>query len=115
MVAMLIEDQLAELGFKVVGPAATVNKAIDLCHREHIDGALLDVNLGGGQRSEPVADFLASNEIPFAFVTGYGEAGISQRFADRLVLQKPFELTDLRNLMARCFAFKDTRTMDLGD
>jgi DNA-binding NtrC family response regulator len=103
LVAMLIEDELFELGFDVVGPAATVSHALALCHDERIDGAVLDVNLGGGQRSDSVADFLLSKRIPFVFVTGYGDAGVSARFADKAVLQKPFALPDLRRLVERNF------------
>ena len=103
LVAMLIEDELSELGFDVVGPAATVSRALALCQDERIDGAVLDVNLGGGQRSDAVADFLLSKCIPFVFVTGYGDAGVSVRFADKAVLQKPFALPELRRLVERNF------------
>lgn len=101
LVAMLIEDQLIELGFEVVGPAATASQAIALCEDEKLDGAMLDVNLGGGQTSDPVAELLEEKGIPFAFVTGYGQAGIDRRFADAEVLQKPFTLAELRDLVAR--------------
>jgi len=107
LVAMLIEDQLIELGFDVVGPAATASQAIALCEDERIDGAVLDVNLGGGQRSDPVAELLAAKGIPFVFVTGYGQAGIDRRFADAGVLQKPFTLAELDALLATCFTRSD--------
>lgn len=103
LVSMLIEDQLVELGFVVVGPAATVKQALALCATEPIDGALLDVNLGGGQRSDPVADYLETRNVPFLFVTGYGQAGLDPRFADRAVLQKPFALPDLRRSLDALF------------
>ena len=104
LVAMLIEDQLAELGFDVVGPAATVKQALALCYNEAIDGALLDVNLGGGQRSDAVAAYLESQNIPFVFVTGYGQSGLGSRFPGRAVLQKPFALPELRKFLDRVFA-----------
>ena len=103
LVSMLIEDQLIELGFVVVGPAATVKQALALCAMEPVDGALLDVNLGGGQRSDPVADYLERQNVPFLFVTGYGPAGLDPRFADRAVLQKPFALPDLRRELDALF------------
>ncbi len=103
LVSMLIEDQVIELGFSVVGPAATVKQALALCATEPIDGALLDVNLGGGQRSDPVADYLETRNVPFLFVTGYGHAGLDPRFADRVVLQKPFALPDLRRSLEALF------------
>jgi len=109
LVAMLIEDQLIELGFDVVGPAATTNQAIALCEDERIDGAVLDVNLGGGQRSDPVAELLAAKGIPFVFVTGYGQSGIDGRFADAGVLQKPFTLSELHDLVATRFIRSDVR------
>jgi CheY-like chemotaxis protein len=110
LVAMLIEDELFELGFDVVGPAATVGHALALCHDERIDGAVLDVNLGGGQRSDSIADFLLSKHIPFVFVTGYGDAGVSARFADKAVLQKPFALPELRRLVERNFDWLEAST-----
>ena len=91
LVAMLIEDILLDLDCVVIGPVGTVAQALALLHHEEIDGALLDVNLGGGERSYPVADALAARNVPFVFVTGYGEAGVEGRYAPVTVLQKPFD------------------------
>ena len=107
LIAMLIEDQLIELGFDVVGPAATATQAIALCEEEKIDGAVLDINLGGGQRSDSVAELLAAKSIPFVFVTGYGSSGVDRRFAYAGVLQKPFTLPELRDLVAGRFVRTD--------
>ena len=57
IVAMLIEDILMDNGATVVGPAARVNKALDLLGSEAIDAALLDVNLAG-ENTMPVAQEL---------------------------------------------------------
>lgn len=99
LVAMLIEDQLIELGYEVVGPAATTSQAIALCEVEEIDGAILDVNLGGGRRSDAVAQWLHERDIPFVWLTGYGTAGIDGRFSDVAVLQKPFTIRELGKLL----------------
>jgi CheY-like chemotaxis protein len=103
LVAMLIEDQLVDLGFEIVGPAATALQAIELCEKERIDGAVLDINLGGGQRSDPVAELLMDRGIPFVFVTGYGQAGVDARFEDAAVLQKPFTLAELAAVISDRF------------
>ncbi|MEZ5828328.1 MAG: response regulator [Hyphomicrobiales bacterium] len=103
LIAMMIEDQLTQLGFEVVGPAATASQAIALCEDCDIDGAVLDINLGAGQRSDPIAEHLYEHGIPFVFVTGYGQAGVDERFADASVLQKPFTLPQLRQLLAEMF------------
>ncbi|WP_261404766.1 response regulator [Chenggangzhangella methanolivorans] len=72
MIAMLVEDMLLDGGAEVVGPAGGVKAALAvIAETDAIDGALLDVNLGGEQSFE-VADALAARNIPFVFVTGYG-------------------------------------------
>jgi len=101
LVAMLIEDQLLDLGYEIVGPAANAAQAIALCENERVDAAVLDINLGGGQRSDSVAELLSKQEIPFVFVTGYGKVGVDERFKDAAVLQKPFTRDELEAIMAQ--------------
>lgn len=98
MVSMLIEDMLGDLGCHVVGPAARLDEALSLAHTAELDCAVLDVNLGG-QSTFPVADLLCEKGAPFAFATGYGDAGL--RDVDRAspVLQKPFREVDLRRVL----------------
>ncbi len=55
LVAMDLSDQLEELGFEVVGPAARIEDALALMAEQAvIDLALIDVNLSG-RLSWPVA------------------------------------------------------------
>lgn len=98
MVSMLIEDMLGDLGCHVVGPAARLDEALSLAQTAELDCAVLDVNLGG-QSTFPVADLLREKGAPFAFATGYGDAGL--RDVDRAspVLQKPFREVDLRRVL----------------
>lgn len=98
MVSMLIEDMLGDLGCHVVGPAARLDEALSLAQNAELDCAVLDVNLGG-QSTFPVADLLREKGAPFAFATGYGDAGL--RDVDRAspVLQKPFREVDLRRVL----------------
>jgi two-component sensor histidine kinase/DNA-binding response OmpR family regulator len=88
LVAMMMGDVLADLGFCVVGPIGTAGEALDAASRGQVDAAILDVNLGG-ELIYPVADALAARGVPFAFVTGYGVESIDNRFAHVPVLQKP--------------------------
>src|SRR5579885_1586560 len=95
MIAMLVEDMLAELGCAVVGPAHGLDAALDLARNElGIDAALLDVNLAG-QPVFAVADALREKGIPAVFSTGYGEAGLRDVDRGAPVLQKPFRAGDL--------------------
>ncbi|PZQ13717.1 MAG: hypothetical protein DI565_14375 [Ancylobacter novellus] len=100
MIAMLVEDMLLDSGASVIGPAGGVQDALDaISSNDAIDGALLDVNLGGEQSFE-VADALAGRGIPFIFVTGYGGAGVRDRYPDAPTLQKPFVTSDLQRALA---------------
>jgi CheY-like chemotaxis protein len=98
MVSMLIEDMLSDLGCKVVGPASRLEEAIALVESHEIDCAVLDVNLGG-QPIFPLADILRAKGAPFAFATGYGDAGLRDVDKGAPVLQKPFRESDLARVL----------------
>ncbi|HWX50453.1 MAG TPA: HWE histidine kinase domain-containing protein [Roseomonas sp.] len=72
LVAMELETQLQALGFTVVGPASTLQEALQLVGDDvALDAAVLDVNLRG-QAVFPVADLLVRRGVPVVFATGYG-------------------------------------------
>lgn len=98
LVAMMIEDMLEEFGCTVVGPASRVAAAFDLIETEEIDGAVLDVNLGG-ERVFPVAEALRTRRIPFVFATGYNVNGLQPDFADSPAIQKPFRSDQFRRVL----------------
>jgi CheY-like chemotaxis protein len=99
MVSMLIEDMLSDLGCVVVGPAARLDEAIELARTSELDCAVLDVNLGG-QPIYPLADILREAGRPFAFATGYGDAGVRDVDRGTPVLQKPFREGDLARVLS---------------
>jgi CheY-like chemotaxis protein len=97
IVAAVLEDMADFLGYDVVGSAATVGAAMIIAQREDFDVALLDVELGAGQRSFVIAELLESRGIPYLFLSGYGVdvAGHGQ------ALSKPFVVTDLGDALNR--------------
>src|SRR6185369_10114927 len=97
LVALVLADQLTELGLSVVGPCSSVSEAKAVADKGDFEAAILDVNLGG-ELVYPVADLLSSRGIPFIFVTGYGRESIDRRFADAPVLEKPVEMESLQNI-----------------
>jgi CheY-like chemotaxis protein len=103
LVAMGIEDLLGSIGARVVGPAASVAKALDLAAAGGFDGALLDVNLRG-ESVRPVADALAAAGTPFVFVTGHGAEGLPEAHRHRPVLAKPFRDAELAAIVERHLA-----------
>lgn len=109
LVAMLIEDLLRDLGCTVIGPVGSVVRALDLLRREALDGALLDVNLGDGEWSYPVADALAARGVPFVFLTGYGQGDVNPRHAATGVLQKPLAPATLARVLGEAFVTTDRK------
>jgi DNA-binding response OmpR family regulator len=103
MIAMLLEDMLADLGYQVVGPFGRLAEAIEAARQEPLDAAILDVNLGG-QPVFPVAEVLAGRDIPFVFATGYGDATLDGPWSGRPVLGKPFQGYELEKVLARLLA-----------
>jgi DNA-binding response OmpR family regulator len=97
LVAMLLEDLLADLGCEVIGPAMRLHEGLALADRNGLDAAILDINLAG-ERSYPIADLLDEKGVPTLFVTGYGHSGRPGR-EDR-VLQKPYRGPELQALLA---------------
>ncbi|MPZ41533.1 MAG: response regulator [Rhizobiales bacterium] len=103
MIRMLIEDMLADLGFAVAAQAAKVHDALAAAKTADIDVAILDVNLSG-ETTGPVAEALAERGTPFVFATGYGEHGLPERFRDRPLLKKPFQIESLKRMLDTALA-----------
>ena len=92
LIAMMLEDFLDILDRSVAGVADSVSSAMTLLDAGGIDGAILDLNLRGGETSVPIATALAERNIPFVFATGGGVESVDKDFRDRPRLQKPFTM-----------------------
>jgi CheY-like chemotaxis protein len=100
LVAMSIEDALAEAGCEVVGPVGTVDGALALLEDSRLDAAVLDMNLNG-RSGIPVADALVQNAVPFLVLSGYGAAAVSGSHRHVPVLSKPFVPEQLIDALKR--------------
>ena len=100
LVALLIEDMLADAGCIIVGPFARVAEAVAAARVEDVDVALLDVNVAGEQVF-PVAYELEKRGVPFLFVTGYRQAALPRDLPDWEAQPKPFQLDRLSERLAR--------------
>jgi CheY-like chemotaxis protein len=88
-IAADLQEALVEAGATVLGPLPTVPAATAFVDAgEQIDMAVLDVNLQGDPVF-PVADRLQACGVPFAFVTGFDDWAIPERFAHVPHLGKP--------------------------
>ena len=88
MIAMDLEHIVADFGCVPVGPASNVAKGLAIVRQTRLDGAVLDINLGG-ERVWPLAELLDDQRVPFVLATGYSASEIPPRFQDRLILEKP--------------------------
>jgi DNA-binding response OmpR family regulator len=91
--AMMLEDVLIDAGYQVVR-AARLNDAMTIARREHIDAAILDVNLHG-EAVYPLASQLHEAGVPFMFASAYGKPGIPEAFSRYRVMPKPYPINDL--------------------
>ncbi len=96
MIAMEFETVVLDAGFEVVGPAADVEAALTLIEANPPDVGVLDVNLGHGTTSAPIADRLSAIGIPFILCTGYQTDDLVQRYGEHVpMLQKPVDTVRL--------------------
>lgn len=99
-----MDYELAAIGAVVLGPAGSVREAIDLIQGEaRIDGAALDLNLGGEPAFE-VADLLARRGVPFVFTTGYDAAMIPARHSHVVRCEKPVRMARVASAIAAAIA-----------
>jgi len=101
MISFLVEDMLRELGVREVWLASTVAGALDLLTTKRPHVAILDINLNG-ESAYAVAERLQESGIPFMFASGYGRSGVSEEWAGRPVVQKPFDLQGLSAALEQC-------------
>ena len=64
--AMWLRQVLEEEGYAVVGPARSVEEAVQLIEKAKPNGAILDINLKG-EMVYPAARELMERGIPFVF------------------------------------------------
>jgi CheY-like chemotaxis protein len=103
LVAMLLEDMLADLGCEVLGPVMRVAEGLaQVAADGRIDVAVLDVNLAG-ERSARIAEALKARGVPFVICTGY-EGGIDEAWRDRPLLKKPFLSRDIERALRTALA-----------
>ncbi len=100
LVAMELELILKGAGASVVGPVARINKALDLIRQNHIDAALLDLNLHG-ERPVAVAEALSGKRAAYVILTGYSFTLDEPCFREAPQLKKPASPKDIIGALTR--------------
>lgn len=89
LIALGLSSMLEAAGFDVIGPAGSLNEAMELLDQHHCALAILDVNLGYGVTSEPVAERLKEAGIPFFVTSAYEPEDRPGIFNDAPSFSKP--------------------------
>jgi DNA-binding response OmpR family regulator len=98
LVALMVEDILAEYGAIIIGSKRTVEDGLALAKTADIDAAVLDVNVRG-HRIDPVVDVLAARGIPFLLATGYGKVELPNG-QNAICIEKPYTPENLAKGLA---------------
>jgi CheY-like chemotaxis protein len=98
LIAMMLEDMLLELGYEISGIAPGLDDALTMAAALNFDAAILDVSLAG-RSSLPVAQYLDEKGKPYIFATGYGALPEGMEGSGRRVLNKPYQLHQLKDAL----------------
>jgi CheY-like chemotaxis protein len=99
LVAMMLEDMLGDLDFDVVGPYAALEDAMSAVTTQPLDCAIIDLNLGRGVTSAPVAEALRERGVPFLLATGYGANEETDALGHSGLLAKPFSTSEVQSAL----------------
>ena len=104
LLALDLEVHLKATGAEVVGPVPSISDAaLLLAIARRLDGAVLDVNLGG-EMVYPLADVLLGAGVPIAFVTGYSRRDLPERFHHVPRFEKPVAVERLAWALGQALA-----------
>ena len=100
LIALELKHIVEQLGGTVVGPAGSVEDALQLVSETTPDAALLDANLRG-DRVTPVAQVCRDRSVPFALVTGYGRLELEEPLLQSAPrVRKPFDRRAIHKVLA---------------
>jgi CheY-like chemotaxis protein len=100
LIALEVAHIVEQLGGTVVGPAGSVEGALQLLSETTPDAALLDANLRGC-RVTPVAQACRDRSVPFAVVTGYGRLELEEQLLQSAPrARKPFDSRAIHKVLA---------------
>jgi AmiR/NasT family two-component response regulator len=99
LVSMLIEAELADAGFVVVGPFATCAETRGWLETDTPDVAVLDHGLRDGPCTD-AAEILVSRGVPFVALSGTDRDEIPPVMRAAPFLEKPSDLSRLPRLLS---------------
>ena len=99
LLCCVLEETLRDAGCEIVGPFARLPDALAAASTEHIDVALLDINLRG-QLVSPVAEQLRERGVPFVLTSAYQPHDLPRTLQSAAQLRKPYTDSELLDQLA---------------
>jgi DNA-binding response OmpR family regulator len=99
----VVESAISQAGYEIVGPASTIEEALQLIASKKVDAAILDL-VTDGVHCDAVAAELAKRGIPFAITTGLGEIRGHPALFAAPRMTKPFHSAHLRDILETLLA-----------
>lgn len=100
IVAVVTAGHLRSLGFAEVHVAHTLKRAGEIVDAGAVDIALLDVNLGRGERTTGLGRRLSDAGTQVVFISGYNRSELNAPFEGYEYLEKPVAFADLDSVLA---------------
>jgi len=100
IVALALADDLEDHGAVIVGPASSVEGALELIDKHEIEVAVLDIQLQS-QMVFPVAEALTGLDVPFLFTSGFDASAVPREFAHVPQCEKPASAQTMVDMLAR--------------
>jgi CRP-like cAMP-binding protein len=100
LMAQEVGDVVRRCGYGVAGPAPSVDSGLALIAEGAMEGAVLDIDLGG-EPSYPICRALAAKELPFLFLSAHSQSHvlIPPEFRAAPHITKPFEPSQLESAL----------------
>lgn len=114
IIAMDLQDIVADMGHLVTGVARTHTEAVALAAKEHPDLILSDIQLADNSSGvEAVTEILkAAGEIPVIFITAFPERLLTgERPEPAFVITKPYSEEQVRSAVSQAMFFSSTETL----
>lgn len=108
IVAFEMAQTLKDHGYEVVGPSVRLADGEMRAASANIDVALLDINLGRGTTSEPIAKILRDRNIPLVFMTAYDRDQIPFIHAEDSLIKKPVYGAMLHDVLVKILAAQES-------
>jgi CRP-like cAMP-binding protein/ActR/RegA family two-component response regulator len=114
LTADALSDLVRAYGYDVVATVGRVDSAFQFLKDNHVDGAIVDINLHG-DTSFRLCHELKRRSVPFFFLSGYEHSILPAAFTEHRLLSKPVDFEHFRTALADFGAVERPSRAPLGN